>query len=92
VSGQEFATLADRFKPDKFRADEYSIYALAVGMCYVVPTACHHDGFCLWDSKVSEFTTAKTGDWYFMQRSMYSDSTVHGPTICLRRGPKGCCR
>ena len=35
--------------------------ARQAGMKYIVLTTRHHDGFCLFDSKVSDFTSTKTG-------------------------------
>ena len=56
----EYAAFADRFNPGKFDADGWASLAREAGMKYMVLTARHHDGFCLFDSKVSDFTSAKT--------------------------------
>jgi len=56
----EYAGLAERFRPTKFNADEWVALAKETGMRYIVLTTRHHDGFCLWDSQVSDFTSAKT--------------------------------
>ena len=57
---REYAKLADRFQPKKFEADAWAQLARDAGMKYMVLGARHHDGFCLFDSKVSEFTSVKT--------------------------------
>ena len=59
---EEYAKLADDFKPVKFNAAEWAATAKAAGMKYMVLTARHHDGFCLWDSQASfrDFTSMKT--------------------------------
>jgi alpha-L-fucosidase len=57
---REYAKLADRFRPTKFDADAWARLAKDAGMKYMVLTTRHHDGFCLFDSKVSEFTSVKT--------------------------------
>jgi alpha-L-fucosidase len=51
----EYAELAESFDPEKFDADEWAAIAADAGMRYMVITAKHHDGFALYDSKVSEF-------------------------------------
>ncbi|MGJ8561356.1 MAG: alpha-L-fucosidase [Litorimonas sp.] len=51
----EYAELATTFNPVDFDADEWAAIAKAAGMKYMVITAKHHDGFALYDSKVSEF-------------------------------------
>ena len=56
----EYAKLANRFNPKKFDANAWASLAKNAGMKYMVLTTRHHDGFCLFDSKVSDFTTAKT--------------------------------
>ncbi|MBS7634277.1 alpha-L-fucosidase [Candidatus Bathyarchaeota archaeon] len=56
----EYAKLALKFKPVRFNADEWVALAKNSGMRYMVLTTRHHDGFCLWDSQVSDFTSAKT--------------------------------
>jgi alpha-L-fucosidase len=57
---EEYAKLADQFQPDKFDADAWASTAKAAGMKYMVLTTRHHDGFCLFDSKASDFTSMKT--------------------------------
>ncbi|MFD2162311.1 alpha-L-fucosidase [Paradesertivirga mongoliensis] len=55
ITRAEYLELAHRFNPVKFNADEWILSAKKAGMNYFIITAKHHDGFALWDSKVSEF-------------------------------------
>ena len=59
IPREEYATLADSFNPTKFDADEWVSIAKAAGMKYMVITSKHHDGFALFDSKVSDFNAVK---------------------------------
>lgn len=51
----EYERFADAFNPIGFNADEWVRLAKNAGMKYIVITSKHHDGFCLWDSKVTEW-------------------------------------
>ncbi len=51
----EYAQLANQFNPIKFNADSIAKLAKEAGMRYIVITSKHHDGFALFDSKVSSF-------------------------------------
>ncbi|MEK7718474.1 MAG: alpha-L-fucosidase [Bacteroidota bacterium] len=57
----EYAAFADQFNPKAYNPKEWVAKAKAAGMKYVILTTRHHDGFCLFDSKVSDFTAPKTG-------------------------------
>jgi alpha-L-fucosidase len=51
----EYALLAAQFNPVKFNADEWATVAKQAGMRYVVPMPKHHDGFCLFGTKVDSY-------------------------------------
>ena len=51
----EYAKLASEFNPVGFDADAIAKLARDAGMKYVVITSKHHDGFAMYDSKVSKY-------------------------------------
>ena len=60
IPKDQYAKLADRFNPRKFDAEAWADLAVRAGVKYAVLTTRHHDGFCLFDSQVSDFTSVKT--------------------------------
>jgi alpha-L-fucosidase len=57
----EYKKLAQRFTAEKFNADDIIRRAKNDwGMKYAVLTTKHHEGFCLYDSKMTDFTSVKT--------------------------------
>ncbi len=50
-----YDNLYKQFNPTAFHADEWVAQARAAGMNYMVLTAKHCDGFCLWRSSVDEY-------------------------------------
>jgi alpha-L-fucosidase len=51
----EYAKLPPRFNPTKFDAEEWVKLAAAAGMKYITITSKHHDGFCMYDSKLTAY-------------------------------------
>ncbi|MCG9792337.1 alpha-L-fucosidase [Flavobacterium algicola] len=51
----EYAELAKQFNPTQFDAEAIAKLAKDAGMKYLVVTSKHHDGFAMYDSKVSQF-------------------------------------
>ena len=50
----------DLFDPDLFDAKEWARRAKAAGMKYAVLTAKHHEGFCLFDSRYTDYKSTNT--------------------------------
>lgn len=51
----EYEEYSRQFVPVEYDADEWVKVAKEAGMKYIIITSKHHDGFCLWDSEVSEY-------------------------------------
>ena len=51
IAPKDYETYFEQFDPDLYDPVEWAKAAKAAGMKYVVLTAKHHEGFCLWDTK-----------------------------------------
>lgn len=60
MTEQQYETYFKYFDPDLFDAQKWAQDAKNAGMKYVVITAKHHDGFCLWDSKYTDYKITNT--------------------------------
>jgi alpha-L-fucosidase len=57
----EYEPYAQQFNPKRGWADALAHQAVDAGMKYIVLTTRHHDGYCLFDTKTTDFNAAKTG-------------------------------
>ncbi len=57
----EYEKLADTFNPKPGSPREWAKLAKEAGMKYMVLTTKHHEGFCLWDSKMTDYNSVKRG-------------------------------
>jgi len=56
---EEYEALADRFKPEPNAPRAWAKLARQAGMKYMVMTTKHHEGFCLFDSKLTDYCAPK---------------------------------
>lgn len=56
---KEYEEIAASFNPAKFDAVEFVRTARDAGMKYIVITSKHHDGFCMWDTKLTGYNIVK---------------------------------
>ena len=57
IKPDDYARLAGRFTAENFDVDALIRRARDWGMRYAVLTTKHHDGFCLYDSRLTDFTS-----------------------------------
>jgi alpha-L-fucosidase len=57
---EEYEKYTSQFNPVNYNAAEWVRMAREAGMKYIVITSKHHDGFCLWNSEVSDYDMEST--------------------------------
>ena len=60
MNDAQYAPYFDMFNPDLFNPKEWAKKAKEAGMKYAVLTTKHHDGFCLFDSKYTDYKATNT--------------------------------
>lgn len=56
----EYESLMHRFNPVSFHPEEWVLMAKEAGMKYICFTAKHHDGFCMWDTRYTDYSIMNT--------------------------------
>ncbi len=74
---EEYDRLYERFNPTNFNADAWVEIAKAAGMKYLVFTTKHHDGFCMWATRQTD---------YNIMRSPFGRDVVRELADACRRG------
>lgn len=78
---KDYEPVAAQFNPEKFNADEWCELFKRAGAKYVTITSKHHDGFCMWDSKQT--------DWDIVDRTPYKKDVLKQlADACQRHGLK----
>ena len=57
---EDYRQFFEEFNPVEYRPKEWAALAKKAGMKYAILTAKHHDGFCLWDTKLTDYNAANT--------------------------------
>ncbi len=60
VSRDQYALLMRKFNPVKFNPDAWLDLAEEAGMGYITFTTKHIDGFCMWDTKQTDYNITRT--------------------------------
>lgn len=61
IPQDEYDQLTGQFRPKPAPAREWAQLAAEAGMKYMVMTTKHHEGYCLWDTKQTDYNAVKQG-------------------------------
>ena len=79
---EEYDKFVAQFNPVKFDADAWARLAKEAGMKYIVITSKHHDGFCLFDSKYTDYDIMSTPFKRDIMKELSDACRRHGLEIC----------
>ncbi len=60
IPTENYEKYFEHFDPDLFDPKDWARQAKAAGMKYAVLTTKHHEGFCLWDTKYTDYKVTNT--------------------------------
>jgi len=84
IPGSEYEKYAAQFDPTNFNAKDWVRVAKDAGMKYIVITAKHHDGFCMFDSKLTDYTIVKATPWHHdPMKDLAAECKKAGITFCF---------
>lgn len=88
VSGEEFKQqyfdLNKTFNPVRFEPEKWAASIKETGAKYLIFTTKHHDGFCMWDTKYSDYRI--TGEDCPFHTHRYADICMHLFEACRKKG------
>jgi alpha-L-fucosidase len=83
VATEDYDNLYREFNPVLFNADSWALAAKNAGMKYLVITAKHHDGFCLWPSATTTYDIASSPFKRDVVGELAAACKKHGIAFCI---------
>jgi len=79
----EYEDLANKFNPVKYEPEEWVKLAKSAGMKYICFTTKHHDGFCMWDTKFTDYNIMNTPYGKDVLKELSDACKKHGILLSL---------
>lgn len=79
----EYEALMHRFNPVKYDPEKWVLLAKAAGMKYICFTTKHHDGFCMWDTKYTDYNVMNTPYGRDVLKMLADACAKHGMKLSL---------
>jgi alpha-L-fucosidase len=82
IPPEKYMQLCKEWNPTRFDANEWVRIARNAGMKYIVFVPKHHDGFCLWDTKATDFNIMNTPYGRDICKQLSEACEKQGITFC----------
>jgi alpha-L-fucosidase len=84
VQVKDYEKLAAHFNPLKFDAKTWIKTAKQTGMKYLIITTKHHDGFCLYDTRLTDYCVTKATPWkHDPMKDLAAECRSQGIKLCF---------
>ena len=81
---KDYEKLAAQFNPLQFDAARWVRTAEEAGMKYIVITSKHHDGFCMFDTKLTDYCITKATPWkHDPMKDLADECRKQGIKLCF---------
>lgn len=80
---KEYDDLMHQFNPVKYDPEQWVLLAKEAGMKYICFTTKHHDGFCMWDTKYTDFKITNTPYGKDVLKMLAEACQKHGMLLSL---------
>ncbi|MBQ8356516.1 MAG: alpha-L-fucosidase [Clostridia bacterium] len=80
---EEYEALMHKFDPVKYDPEKWVLLAKEAGMKYICFTTKHHDGFCMWDTKETDYSIMHTPYGKDVLKMLADACQKHGMLLSL---------
>ena len=79
----EYDSVVESFNPTDYNPEEWVLLAKNAGMKYICFTTKHHDGFCMWDTKHTDYNVMNTPYGKDVLKMLADACQKHGMLLSL---------
>lgn len=83
IPHDEYESMATGFNPTDYDPEKWVLLAKKCGMKYICFTAKHHDGFCMWDTKCTDYNIMNTPYGKDVLKMLSDACQKHGMLLSL---------
>ena len=83
MKNENYEKLQHTFNPTEYNPEEWVLLAKKAGMKYICFTTKHHDGFCMWDTKYTDYNIMNTPYGKDVLKMLSEACAKHGVKLSL---------